>query len=270
MRVYLATPQRAPYSGFDFLGWFGGEYYRQRLDQFCSELVDLEFNGSTWQIEPDHEGRLVAWARRLQMFSQYLQGKPVVPFRLTLPRSHLKVVRYFPDRGRLMALCAAFVDDLFMRVAHENGKQTWCEETPHTRLHLDFMLELFPQAAFIHIKRDPRGVIHSMTKQHWAPNDVKGACLFLKNVYSRWFDLKRTLDLTKCRYFELKLENLATSPQAVLEEVLFFCGLENRYENPPQIKVDRVNNWQEMMSKQEVQLVNAILGPYIEQMGYEV
>lgn len=270
MRVYLTTPQRAPYPGFDFPSWLGGDYYWRRLDQFCSELVELEFSGPSWELESANEGMLTIWARRLQKLGQRLLRHPVVPTRLTLPRTQLKVVKYFPDRSHLMKLAAAFVDDLFLNAARERGKQTWCEKTPHNHLHLDFLWELFPQSVIIIIKRDPRGVVHSLTKQDWAPNDVRGACLFLRSVYNRYFDVKGAIDLNRYRYLELKLEDLAASPQSALERIASFCGLQNPFENLPDITIDRVNYWQRTMTSQEIQLVNEILGSYIERMGYEI
>ena len=89
-------------------------------------------------------------------------------------------------------------------------------------------------------------------------------------MYDRWFDLKSKIDLNKYRYLELKLEDLAASPKSVLEKVASFCGLENQFENLPDITLDKVNYWQRTMTSQEKQLVNKILGSYIEQMGYEV
>jgi len=270
MRVYLTIPDRAPYLGFDFPGWLGGDYYWQRLDQFCSELVDAEFNGTSWQVEPNHEGRLVIWARQIQGLRKYVEGRPFIPYKVTLPRTKLKVVKYFSNRSDLTARTAAFVDDLFLHAAHEHGKQTWCEKTPQHLLSLDFLWELFPQSLVIHIKRDPRGVVHSLMKQEWAPNDLRGSSLLLRSVFDRWFDLKETLDLNKYRYLELKLEDLATSPPAMIEEVASFCGLENRFENLPDISLAKVTYWQKEMSRQDIAQVNEILGPHIERLGYEV
>lgn len=270
MRVYLTTPERAPYKRVDFVAWLGGDYYWQRLDQFCSELVELEFGGTTWQEEPTDEGRMVAWARKLQQLRQRLQGRPVLPYRLTLPRTQLKMVKYFSDRSQLVALAAAFVDDLFLYAAGQRGKQTWCEKTPQNLLNLDFLYELFPQSVFIHIKRDPRGVVQSMMKQAWAPGELRGACLYLRDAYRRWFDVKNAIDLSRYRYLEIKLEDLAASPQCMLERITSFCGLPNSFEELPEITLDKVNYWREIMTSQETQLVNNILGPYIERMEYQV
>jgi hypothetical protein len=269
MRVYLANPERAPYRGFDFPSWLGGAYYWERLDQFCSELVDFEYEGKAWQLEPEHEGRLVAYARRLQGLQRKVVGKRFSRYRLSLPRPRLKVVKHFSDRDELASSCAALVDALFCRAVHEHGKETWCEKTPQHLLNLDFIWELFPQSIVIHIKRDPRGVVHSLVKQPWAPNDVRGASLWLHHVYNRWFDLKSRLDLSPQRYFELKLEDLAASPRATLEEVAAFCDLDDRFVNLPTILPERVNYWQQEMSQEDIYLVNRTLGSYINRLGYD-
>lgn len=286
MRIYLCHPWKGPYPGFNFPAWLGGQYYWQRLDQFCSELVDGEFDGTDWQVEPT-EGRLVIFVKRLE---QLWRGLRCYPFlarrglrelrhglvrriffaRPTLPRTDLKIVKYFPGRAHLVELAASFVDDLFLHAAHERGKQTWCEKTPLNFLHVDFIWELFPNSVFIHIKRDPRGVVHSTTKQFWGPSDVRQACLYLRGIYERWFDLKRTLETDKYKYLEIKLEDLCEPGKSVLEQITSLCGLENNFENLPDITPDKVNYWRQTMTSEEKQLVNEMLGPYISQMGYEL
>ncbi len=276
MRVYLANPQIVPYRGWDMACWLGGNYYWQRLDRFCAELTEGEFIGAeSVEIVPEYEGRLIEWAKRLRKYIKRIQRKPFVPARLTLPRmqesaQHLKVVKYFSDRSELAKLAAGFVDDLFLYPAREKGKQTWCEKTPPNILYADFLWELFPESIIIHIKRDPRGVVHSHTKVPWAPGDLRMACLFLKGIYERWFDVRNSTDLNKYRYLEIKLEELAASPVTVLDEITSFCGLENRFENLPDIALNKVEYWRNTMTNQEIQLVNQLLSTHIEEMGYEV
>ncbi len=274
MRKYLSSPWKAPYRAFNFPAWLGGEFYWRRLDEFCSELVEAEFAGTDWQVGPDDkerkEGGWVVWARRLDIRWRRLRPSSSLFTKLTLPRGRLKIVKYFPDRARLAELAAGLVDDLFLNVTHAKGKQTWCEKTPANFLHVDFLWELFPKGVFIHIKRDPRGVVHSTTKQFWGPSDVRRACLFLRGVYERWINLKRTIDLDEYSYLEIKLEDLCESPQSVLEQITSVCGLENNFENLPDITPDKVNYWRQTMTREEKQLVNEMLGPYIGQMGYEL
>lgn len=270
LRVYYANPDRSPYLGFDFPGWLGGEFYWEQVDQFCSTLVDFEYNGKSWQVESEHEGRLVAYAKRLQGLRYSLEKKPFMPYRVTLPRNKLKVVKYFPDRNELVADAAQFVDDLFLNAARMSGKETWCEKTPQNLLSLEFLWELFPQSIVVHIVRDPRGVAYSLTRQKWAPSDLEGASLMLRSVYSRWFDLKRTIDFSQHRYYEIKLEDFASSPRNLLSDFASFCGIDDQFINLPDIRSDRVDYWKNVMNGQEIQLVNRILGAYITQLGYEI
>lgn len=269
MRIFLTTPDRTPYRGFDLPNWLGRDYYWNRLDQFCAELVELEYEGSTWQMEPEHEGRLVDYARRLQGLRRYTQREHFLPYRVTLPRNTLKTVKYFSNRRELTSLCATFVNDLFLHAARKHEKEVWCEKTPQHLLNLDVLWELFPQSVVIHIKRDPRGVVHSLTKKKWAPNDIEGASLWLRHVYDRWADLKNSLNLEQHCFVELKLEDLAASPRETMADVATICGLPNQFENLPAIHIERVNNWLEEMSQPEIQLANEILGPHIAWLGYE-
>lgn len=243
MRVYLTAPETSPYEEYNIADWLGGEYYWDRLDQFCSALVDTTFAGSDLLIDQ-------------------LEQKP------ELLRKDLKAVKYFSDRNALVSLAAAFVDDLFLHAAQQHDKNTWCEKTPNNLLHVDFLWELFPESVFIHIKRDPRGVVHSLTKQPWAPNELRTASLFLLRIYERWFDIKARLDFGAFRYLELKLEDLARDPVGTLAWISSRCGLDNRFQDVPEITLDKVQYWQEAMSRDDQLLVNNILGNYIELMGY--
>jgi hypothetical protein len=270
MRVYAANPDRAPYMGFDFPGWLGDGSYWEKVDQFCDKVIDVEYKGKSWQVETHHEGRLVAYARRLQRFRYSMGRKPYLPYKVTLPRNELKLVKYFPDRNQLISEASQFVDDLFLNAACSAGKKTWCEKTPQNLMNLDFLWELFPQSVAVHIVRDPRGVAYSLTKQEWAPSDLEGTSLMLRNVYSRWFELKKAIDFSQYRYLEIKLEDFAASPRAFLSKFAEYCGIEDQFTNLPEIHSDRVNYWKDVMDPDEIQLVNGILGPYIAQLGYEI
>lgn len=272
MRVYLTVPQRAPYFGFDLACWLGRDYYWQRLDDFCSQLVEVEFNGRAWQVEPAATSRLVTWTEHVRRVRQRMRGESFAGSKSTLPRKQLRMAKYFSHRTELVELARAFVDDLFLTAANRHGKQTWCEKTPQSLFHIDFLHELFPQSVFIHIKRDPRAIVHSMTKKEWvrAPNNVKDTCLFLRTMYDRWFDVKNSIDLNRDYYLELKLEDLVRAPHSILEQVAAFCTLEGHFKNLPDITPDRANYWQETMTAEDKQLVNTILGSCIERLGYEV
>src|SRR5690606_21088919 len=122
-----------------------------------------------------------------------------------------------------------FVSDLFGHAASLHGRQTWSEKTPQSLLALDFIWEMLPHSVVVHMKRDPRGVLHSLRKQPWAPTDLEGAAAWLRNIYERWFDLKNRLDLERRAYLEVSLEDFCVDPRAILTQVCDLAGLDNRF-----------------------------------------
>jgi len=92
----------------------------------------------------------------------------------------------------------------------------------------------------------------------------------LKEIYKRWLDLKKNLDLRNHRYLEIKLENLAKNPSKMLKDITDFCELENVFLNPPRISSEKVNYWEKSFSHKDKNLVKDILGDTIELMGYVI
>ncbi|HSM54652.1 MAG TPA: sulfotransferase [Candidatus Sulfomarinibacteraceae bacterium] len=274
MRIYLTDPRHTPYRGFDLPAWLGHDNYWQRLDDFCESVAEVEYRGVAWQVERNGDGRLVEWARTLQGMRRRLQGRPspsATSAGEQLDRERLKSARYFRGRAPLVQATARFVDDLFFHAAQLHGKETWCEKTPQNIFHLKFLTELFPDSAIIHIKRDPRAVVHSMTKQSWnrSPNDVHDVCLMLRNLYRRWLDLRDELDTEQTPYFELKIEEIAAAPEEQLGQLVSAIGIEGAFHDLPAITLERVNYWRDTMPQEAQNVANELLGPYIEAMGYE-
>lgn len=270
MLVYLSDPDRRPYRGFDLPAWIGPDYYARRVQEFLEQLCEHEFEGRAWHTERPYEGRLVEYAREVQALRRGFRKDRSQPRRASSPPDSLRVARYFSRRQELIDLSAALINDLFCHAAQRSGKQTWAEKTPQHLLSLNFLWELFPDSTVIHIKRDPRGVVHSLTQQPWAPNDVRGAALWLHNVYRRWLDLRATLTLDNQRYIELRLEDLAVSPRSYLSRIAAMSGLADEFHNLPEISIERVEHWREKMPAADQQIVVDTLGSCIEEMGYEV
>jgi hypothetical protein len=186
------------------------------------------------------------------------------------PSRQLKNVRFFSDREQLAKMAADLVDDLFLHATHQAGKETWCEKTPSNLMHIDFLWELFPDSAFIHVKRDPRGVINSFSNQFWAIEKIRDSALSLREVYKRWFALKEGLDFNRHKYLEIKLEDIAASQNSAMERIAAFCGVDNSWNNVPEIRTEKVNYWQETLTEAKKEEITQILEPYIQLMGYEV
>lgn len=149
------------------------------------------------------------------------------------------VGRYFPDRAELVAVCRAYVDELFGAGAAAHGKRHWCEKTPNNMLATDFLWELFPEARFIHIARHPVQVAASHLSMEWAPDDIETVCDWLEPMYQRWLAGSAAGD---DRCVDLRLEDLAADWPAQRARLFDRLGLPDA-ETELGIDADRLAHW---------------------------
>lgn len=62
----------------------------------------------------------------------------------------------------------AIFSTILQEYAHKLDKRRWGEKTPSHYLHIDTLLEWYPQARIIWMLRDPRSVVASLMKVDWA------------------------------------------------------------------------------------------------------
>ncbi len=175
----------------------------------------------------------------------------------------------FENRAELIGLTRAFLSRLFGDLTIKLQKLTWVEKTPSNIIAVDFLWELFPEAAVINIKRDPRGVLMSFMEQGWLPNDLERATEFLGHIYWRWSRLKPRLDLKNRRYLEVKLEDLARRPSEILADVAEVTGLTPDLPSAG-IDIAMVERWKTQMPEAHKRYCETHLRPYFELMGYDI
>lgn len=88
--------------------------------------------------------------------------------------------------------------------------------------HYDRILSIWPDARFIHLRRDPRDVARSWIEFGWSGN-VWAAAQTWRELDELWCRVKARLP--RDRYFELRFEDLVSDPTAMLEAICEFLGV---------------------------------------------
>ncbi len=263
-------------------GWtpLGTDDALRRFDVLTREIVTGQSLTSfrNWNVPgivgpPRYwQGLAGLWKQLVQL--EYDEGVPscdaTAPLRSPFEAAtyHRVLGRYFADRAELIAIFREFLDGLLTGIAHDCGKQEWCEKTPLNFLSVPFLWELFPEATFIHIMRHPFGVVASYLHQPWAPATIQDVLAYLTPIYKRWFTLRDTLSDATGQLIELKMEELATDWPRQRKRLFASLGVEDA-ETTSRFDVDVIHQRDAQLSKQEEELVLQELGWAIERLGYE-
>lgn len=173
--------------------------------------------------------------------------------------------------------------------ASQFGADVWGQKTPRLVRYLDLLESRFPTARIIHLIRDPRAVVNSLIRSDVHRSDAYHASL-------RWMnDVQHGLDSeVRCQEMILRLRyaDLVTQPDQALSQVLAFIGLpEDRIPKDEQAgegqeeysefytnihaNLDRhptpafVDKWRKELSSEDQEVVEAICGPLMIELGFE-
>jgi hypothetical protein len=119
---------------------------------------------------------------------------------------------------------ASTIDEVYRVYAQHFGKDIWGDKTPAYITDIHVLNALFPDARFVHLIRDGRDVALSIIKQPWGPSD------FLTAI-RQWAETvlwarKMLRMLPDERHIELRFEELVSDPQAQLERLTNFLGVD--------------------------------------------
>jgi hypothetical protein len=208
-------------------------------------------------------------ARRILAFSR------VKLWRLSLDESQFADCRTY----------AAVIDRLFRLFAQSEGKTRWGDKTPHYASHIPALVELFPDAQFVHIVRDGRAVSASWVRSSFGPGNSYAAADQWKR---RVEDARRAgATLPETQYLEVRYEAVLQSTEATMRGVFAFLGETPPDDigilNPPATQLEdprwsgashteivssNVEKWKRTMPRSERRIVEATAGDLLEELGY--
>lgn len=175
------------------------------------------------------------------------------------------------------------VAGIFEHDARGRGKPRWGDKTPYYALHLDMLVDWWPDAKIIHLIRDGRDVALSLIgrRHDFSVYNVYTAAQY----WSKYVDTCRAQGarLPSNQYLELRYEDVLNNKQNALQTVCEFIGepypSEGELENVKQTEIARQlrnvnkNNqgkWQRTMNAWQIRCFESEAGSSLEQFGYHL
>ena len=168
------------------------------------------------------------------------------------------------------------------RRAEEHGKLLWGDKTPELIFHLPQLLQVFPEARFLHVVRDARSNAQSLSKRQYM--DFQLAVQYWKDINAQGLVYRQIFG--EDQYRLVSYERLLSHPDEELRTVCDHLGIpfdpamldleQNEATQSAdayvQKKIDasKLEAWKEKMSRQQIRTVEAIAGDLLETLDYEL
>lgn len=204
-------------------------------------LVACPRSGTTWlQLILDSHPK-IATRRETHLFDGYVAALYNL-WQREISAPHKDGLRVLLSEPEFDNAIARFCEVVFGKIAASNPVAEYVlEKTPgHLRYHRTIRT-LYPEARFLHLVRDPRAVVASLLAARkepwgtWAPADVfEAARRWREDVFMARHEIGRYGD----DYCEVRYEDLAAAPDAVLARICEWLGVEpirydaNRFSLP--------------------------------------
>jgi hypothetical protein len=162
------------------------------------------------------------------------------------------------------------------------------KETSNTQRYR-LLNRLFPDAVFVHLIRDGRGVANSIVNKNWLPDMdlwwTGSKALDHVNEYEdpiqligdHWRhnveELLTARDVAKGRYIELRYEDVVDDVHDSIRKIMKHAGLcdSTEYFSVLPKKLSNMNEkWRTDLSQEQIRLLEKIIGPELEKLGYPV
>jgi hypothetical protein len=179
---------------------------------------------------------------------------------------------------------------LYRMWADGEGKARYGDKTPTHVLYLRRLARMFPEARFVHLIRDGRDVALSYLDAAWGPSTVEDAAVEWRRRVAAGRRAGRRLGSQ--RYAEVLYEDLVDDPENVVRRLCGFVDLpwdrrmlryqeraddvigatrfpeaHRRLRLPP---TTGLRDWRRQMDPHDVARFEAIAGPLLSELGYEV
>ena len=187
-----------------------------------------------------------------------------------------------PSAGEILAAC-------FALYAERTGKARWGDKRPRYAVLIRAVFDLWPDAQFVNIVRDPRATVASMIPMGWDAPEVA-----LPASVANWLQSVEQVDrharrLRPDQLLDVRYEDLVRDPDGEVDRVCAFAGLaggevaaaavaaprhgkrftpDQHHRVARRVKPTRIDAWRERISAADAALVEHATAGYFERFGY--
>jgi hypothetical protein len=164
------------------------------------------------------------------------------------------------NREDLTCILSTFVRAVIKDLLEINNKSIFISDDTWSVLFAKELTELLPEAKFIHVYRDPRDVVSSMSRQRWCPSDLEQAARYYLDIFEAAF---KNSDISCSQ----RLEDFIEHPSLMLKSLCYVLDLKFNKAMLEPLDRDRANigRWRDEPEQEWVELVI----PMVKRLGYE-
>lgn len=137
-------------------------------------------------------------------------------------RTTLDYRPYLPSE-ELRPIIRSFLLSVMGEVVNSGRAHFYLEKNIWHILWWDKILEILPEARLVHVRRDPRDVVLSFSRQQWMPSDIEHCAVIYKDLIARWEHIRDRVD--PASFVEISFEELVLRKRETLEGVCRFWGV---------------------------------------------
>lgn len=139
------------------------------------------------------------------------------------------------------------------------------DNTPHSVLENRFLARLFPEAAFLHVMRDPRSIARSLRSMSWGPSTLAECCSWVDSYCRAW---ATQIPSERVDLQAVHIEDLAADPRRTGAQIGAWLGIGDlggffAYTDP-----QTLNSWVPAANPGDLSLLNRRLAGWTEYFGY--
>ncbi len=164
----------------------------------------------------------------------------------------------YKTQKELSGILGDFIRRLLLGYLDRAGKEFYVEDNTFNLLFARELLELLPDAKFIHMVRDPKDIIASLSKQRWAPKDRIQAAQWYRDVINQINVVKKKIPSDSV--ITVDLYDLVDNPEKTLKDVCAF--IETSFSDKMlemDLSKSHRDRWKKEFSEDELTLINQIL-----------